>query len=102
MMRWATTQTQTWRWLGRALLLAQGLVLRGGQVFTLAEARDSMDNLCEFFKARIAFRPSDAHHSLYWLEEHAYLCRSMDHLTTYREPLVQAAITQFMAPGGGV
>ena len=23
-------------------------------------------------------------------------------LTTYREPLVQAAITQFMAPGGGV
>ena len=72
------------------------------KVLTLAEARDATETLCLFYKTRISHRPSDRKHSLYWLEEHAKLCRLRDNLTTYREPLAQAAITQFMAPGGGV
>jgi hypothetical protein len=60
-----------------------------------------METLSLFYKLRISHRPSDTNLSLYWLEEHTIICKLQERLTLYREPLVQASITQFLAPGGG-
>jgi hypothetical protein len=59
-----------------------------------------MEALTLFYKTRISHSPSDKNHSVYWLEEHTIICRLQDRLTLHGEPLVQAPITQVLAPGG--